>query len=672
MRSQFYFPSRPSNSRSCANPDPRVLALQMTHTNDLVSLALTNSALYTLAVPHIYARFDIVWPEGQTDMTESKSVDALTFGLSTLTLGSAFSRITRKLFYPGASPLNRFRDSKYAQYTRKFSLGNGPKEWVAEYMLTKESGKMLGTLVALAISRMINLETFVWDMPTGVLSDIFMALAMLGERTDDGECKLDRVWVRWHDNNGGLEASSSPNDALHGLGTSLPPGSILTPIGIHLPANASHPTPRPPISYAEHNVEYPTFSVLPPVKSLTVVDIDELSYLDELAVLVERSKDRLQELRIGIAPQAAHKDFVQTWDGPGLRQVDHKARWPGESVIGERRLGGVLGVLVAKVYDIKKRSSRHKEKHEAAKAAIPIPTTNVPAGYDTASSALIAGANLTDPTMTTGAGQSSKYASPPKAKSSTKQSSSRRKRLDGKLKLQTLGLERISLSMHVCRYAFDWSVLTSLTILDCLQHENLWKMLRKQFQPTPLPALGFGISTSSAAPPPPVPNAPMQYHLALKHLHTDVTSPALVAFLKETLAPNSLEVLFLQDRRRPKGPPQVTIKQLFAGPLKRHRASLKKLLLDSSGRWAQVGATVGPGAGAASVQDPSRWRNWVLPTDMLLYITSGRMAALTELSVALDHKDWVCFMCLFWSRLPLSLALSLFFFFFFFFFLSLS
>ena len=52
----------------------------------------------------------------------------------------------------------------FSQYTRKFSLGNGPSDWVQEYLITKEGGKMLGTLVALTVARMPNLETFIWDV----------------------------------------------------------------------------------------------------------------------------------------------------------------------------------------------------------------------------------------------------------------------------------------------------------------------------------------------------------------------------------------------------------------------------------------------------------------------------------------------------------------------------
>ena len=49
------------------------------------------------------------------------------------------------------------RGNYFSQFTKKFSLGNGPTEWVAEYLVTKDSGKMLGTLVALSVARMPNL-----------------------------------------------------------------------------------------------------------------------------------------------------------------------------------------------------------------------------------------------------------------------------------------------------------------------------------------------------------------------------------------------------------------------------------------------------------------------------------------------------------------------------------
>ncbi|KAM0322901.1 hypothetical protein ACHAQA_009243 [Verticillium albo-atrum] len=638
----------------------RLIVSEITHTNDLTSLALTNSTLHNLAVPHIYSRFDIVWPDAtQLAQSDSKSVDALTYGLSTLCLGSNFAVRAQKMFSPkrkgGPPPMARLHND-YARYIKKFSLGNGPDDWVAEYMITKESGKMLGTLVALAVAKMASLETFVWDMPTGVLSDIFMALASIQDRNPDEQPKLERVWVRWHDNSdaSASSASASPSSSMETQGV-VPIGSTLTPIGILIPSTASHPRPRAPIPFSESRVEFPTFSVLPPLKSLSVLDIDELSYLDELAIAIGSSHEKLEELRVGISVKAAHTDFVQTWDGPGLHQVDHNARWPGESTIGDRRLGGVLGVLVGKIYDIRRKSaSKSRVKGplapanpEAAPAsdaaAVVAGDAQAAPGQDIVqqvqSDPAVEGVDVTETPETTPLPTdqhqetvtAAEPTTPPdhtqaiSTKAHSDESSTIRKRLDGKLRLKSLELERVPLSIQVCTKAIDWTVLTSLIILECAQHETLWKVLRKQFQPTP-PATSANEHGGS---PKASHGTQLQYHLNVKKIHTDMASVPLINFIKDTLGPNSLEVFFLQDRRR-SVPPAVTISQIFKGAIKRHRSSLRKVLLDSSEYKAPHG----------NLPESFRWLNWTATTEMLLYMTSGRMGNLRELSMSLQYRDW--------------------------------
>ncbi|KAM0282471.1 hypothetical protein ACHAQH_002985 [Verticillium albo-atrum] len=635
----------------------RLIVNEITHTNDLTSLALTNSTLHNLAVPHIYSRFDIVWPDAtQLAQSDSKSVDALTFGLSTLCLGSSFAVRAQKMFSPtrkgGSPPMARLHND-YARYIKKFSLGNGPDDWVAEYMITKESGKMLGTLVALAVAKMASLETFVWDMPTGVLSDIFMALASIQDRNPEEQSKLERVWVRWHDNAdaSASSASASPSSSMETQGV-VPIGSTLTPIGILIPSTASHPRPRAPIPFSQSRVEFPTFSVLPPLKSLSVLDIDELSYLDELAVAIGSSHEKLEELRVGISAKAAHTGFVQTWDGPGLYQVDHDARWPGESTIGDRRLGGVLGVLVGKIYDIRRKSG------SKARAKAPLAPPNIDATPVSDAATVVGDDSLADagqetvqetipspdagaseataihlsspepveqPPTTTVAPEPSTISTPSHQEQSHPHDPTIRKRLDGKLRLKSLELERVPLSIQVCTKAIDWTVLTSLTILECAQHETLWKVLRKQFQPTPPATPGHEQESSLR----PSQGTQLQYHLNLKKIHTDMASVPLINFIKDTLEPNSLEVFFLQDRRR-SVPPAVTISQIFKGAIKRHRSSLRKVLLDSSEYKAPHG----------NLPESFRWLNWTATTEMLLYMTSGRMGNLRELSMSLQYRDW--------------------------------
>jgi hypothetical protein len=624
----------------------------------LTALALTHSALHNLAIPHIYSRFDIVWPDAHATTDPRTGVDALTYGLATLCMGDVFTEHEHGQSYIctncGASNtahcnhgLNlglrkgqRRLGNQYPQFTRKFSLGNGPADWVQEYLITKESGKMLGTLVALAVARMVNLETFVWDMPTGVLRDVWLALSSLQTRNAKEECRLERVWVRWHDNS---EATHiPPAQTSNTTSTSPATSNTMTSIGLLIPPGSISATSgqASTLSYSQSRVEYPTLSVLPPLKSLSVLDIDELDYLDEMSVLIAKSKGRLRELRVGISAKAVSRDFAMAWDGPDLHQIDHKAAWPGASTIGDRRLGGVLGVLLGRVFDIRKKQKTKTEKKQPEDVVATSTTfqhttapqmeSHVITPMDIQSDQLIqeytsqaAGtlggdkwiskqslistegilftpgiafnihggspSNVSDVTESnqditshlTGVepdladegslgalisateivAEVNGHSNAAVALESTVElplrrtqaqnqmqshfsegPSSERERLEGKLRLQTLELERIPLSVAVLQKAFDWSVLTNLTILDCAQHDRLWIMLRRHFQPSPLGLSHSSVKHGAAS--------SVQYHLNLKKIHTDAASPALISFLKETLAPNSLETLFLQDRRR--------------------------------------------------------------------------------------------------------------------------
>jgi hypothetical protein len=626
----------------------------VTHTNDLTALALTHSALHNLAIPHIYSRFDIVWPDAHATTDPRTGVDALTYGLATLCMGDIYPHQSRQQSFTctscgavnatecnhelklGLTNGQRRLGNQYPQFTRKFSLGNGPADWVQEYLITKESGKMLGTLVALAVARMVNLEAFVWDMPTGVLRDVWLALSSLPRWSSDEDCRLERVWVRWHDNSDPANATvAQPSGSAATTTPQMLSGSTMTAIGWTLPPGFTN-TPTAPRSYAQSPVEYPTLSVLPPLKSLSVLDIDELDYLDEMSVLIAKSKDRLRELRVGISQKAVTRDFAIPWDGQDLHQVDHKAQWPGASTVGEKRLGGVLGVLLGRVFDIRKKhrtpkpnrqdwstmppstSSPAEAPHNIAEVPFPIdtqtddsllnqtsqhlpfatpgnvewqenkvppflsealspasnfniqdqslpqasdelgytmplPTAQVDlthsdyhslntliSAHTPPSSASVPMHDMLQSSLITDLPLRRAPAQQARHKYFSNASSKERERLDGKLRLQTLELERIPLSVAVLQKGFDWCVLTNLTILDCTQHDRLWIMLRRHFQPSPTGATSSKHGSS----------ATLQYHLNLKKIHTDAATPSLISFLKETLAPNTLETLFLQDRRR--------------------------------------------------------------------------------------------------------------------------
>lgn len=96
---------------------------------------------------------------------------------------------------------------------------------------------------------------------------------------------------------------------------------------------------------------------------------------------------------------------------------------------------------------------------------------------------------------------------------------------------------------------------------------------------------------------------------------------AAISFLSETLAPDSLETLFLQGAAL-RSVQVIELGRVFRGPIRRHRTSLRKLLLDSA--WEEKG-----------------WRDWVLGQENVVYLTSEKMAGLKELTIFLHQRDWV-------------------------------
>ncbi|KAL8724701.1 MAG: hypothetical protein Q9181_006709 [Wetmoreana brouardii] len=628
---------------------------EITHTNDLTSLSLTCSALHGLATPWIYSRFDIVWPDTHNTSDSRQGVDALTHGLATLVMGevSLPAETNQKFTCTQCGALNvvesppsiankstwppRRRGNHYPQYTRKFSLGNGPDEWIKEYLIDRESGKMLGTLVALAVARMPNLETFVWDMPTGVLRDCWLALSSLG--------KLEKVWIRFHDNK---EIVAAPH-FVPGPGRKVP-GKLSSPIATRLEWSYSH-------------VEYPSFSVLPPLQSLNVLDIDEIAYVEEMSVLVERSIESLRELRVGIAPTVSLEGFasIAVSTESFSDDTDPSTTWKG-----------AIDLLMSKIYNNDQRKGQRLALSQLGENLRMTFPSDLPGSVQNASSKIHSAidpagvlsnlvmrpgpteipksptSNATTASLVVDSfldpGQP-KYvkatASNTVASCTDAESNARQLR---RLKLEHLELERVNLSVPVMLKTIDWSMVTTLTILNCDSHEQLWKAFRRTFTPRLISGASPGVSqpqsrrqsqvhlrSIASCEPSSIPTS--EYRLSLRRIHTNTISPALISFLRETLAPNSLEWLFLRDGgtvsseikiggRETYASP-VTVRSIFRGPLRRHKASLKKLMIDSS---------------SLSV---SGWRKWKWDRELLSYVFGGKMRALREVAFALDYKDWV-------------------------------
>jgi len=518
---------------------------------------------------------------------------------------------------------------------------------------------MLGTLVALAIARMRSLESFTWDMPTGVLSAVWDSLSSLGDHEDNRPCRLERVAVRWHDN------YADPHS---------PP--------VHTRDRAGNP--NPPLSAINH-VENPSFSILPALKSLSVLDIDEVQYLDELSVLIHRSVDKLRELRIGIASLAKHKEFNFVWEGDDVEQVDQANPVMSCITIGEKRLGGILGILTGMIYDLRSaepqtgRRNRLRRRSNAtigtsqvngvlngvsslsntssaAAANIDSPdsesvapsttsTTSSEDDVDDETSTIIehvqatpkaSSPNSTPPGNLSPATEHTQTTLPVRVRDAadTHHKSSieegKQPSLSQKLSLEIFELEDVQLSVPIMLNVIDWSVLTTLTLLRCLNHERLWKALRRQFPSDPSPTKQRYVSGTTGhilQPTRKLSSSDKTFKLNLKHIHTDTVSHSLISFIKETLRPNSLESVFFLHSSS--DPTSVSLDAIFNGVIRRHRTSLRKLLVDSGER----GSENLPGASVI-------WRQWMFNREMIKFL--GKMPCLKELGAALDSRDWVC------------------------------
>ncbi|KAL4909212.1 hypothetical protein BDW74DRAFT_146189 [Aspergillus multicolor] len=624
---------------------------EVTHTNDLTSLALTCSALHSLAVPQMYARFDIVWPDAFPQSDHPGGVDALSYGLATLVMGEDIFRevpvrhATRSCAQCECNnhqsdvqqgSVRVRRGNYFAQYTRKFSVGNGPPDWVQEYSVTKETGKMLGTLVALAVARMVNLETFIWDMPTGVVRDVWIALSSLADRPGH-ECRLENVWIRWHDN------SENTVRPLSGVPTT---SSLTLPETQHIlvpPATGSS------LFRKYGHVEYPSLSILPPLKNLSVLDIDEPSYLEEMAVLIGRSRDKLRELRVGISSKVCQAEWLKPQAGSHIEQGDSTTTsgWP--------RAGGVLGAILG--WPGRPTSETPLKAEEPVKADDDNTSGDVTMVTDSDTTVhtlteafsaqtldTTATPNLVEAQDIINAGNipnlspqgtqpiqiPTSKASRESSRKSSKATYSSTSTADRQLlKLEVLELERVPLSASVLLDTIDWTRITSLTILRCEGHEKLWRGLRRRFAPSAAPRTGSRHSSREED------RSQPEYALKIKHIHTDAVSPYLLLFIKDILRPDTLETVFLHGS--PLHDSAVHIEGIYRNVIRTHRASLSRLLVDSTER-----------SPAGLEMSNNRWRKWMFTREVITFITSGRMPKLKELSMTIDSRDWHYFL----QRLP--------------------
>ena len=538
-------------------------------------------------------------------------------------------------------------------------------------------------------------------MPTGILRDIWIALSSLADYQSP---KLEKLWVRLHDNRAALSEAEVTQTNTAPQTAQAVPGQA--------PALApTQGTPHqdfdfggvPRLVLARNPREEPNFSIMPPLRSLTVLDIDEIAYLEELSVLLERSIEKLRELRIGFAPI-----LYSSWNDreqPPLRYVVK---------------GGPIPLVMSKIYDYLGYLDRMTllPKYETESGQLtnsPSDTTGdpnppLPASTDASLVPNMSGAETTsnspddaNPGVLSGAPESkvpamnldaidpalfeegashesrempepqSKTERPPHemsqdpveaSETNTTLTSDQRSMTRGvlqetgladssvspsalkptrRLKLETLEIEKVTLHVITLYRTIDWTMLTSLTLLNCGGTENLWSCLQEKFPPRKTLVVSIPMQSTKKRgsqhrlrrmPSSETLSKTSEYPLNLRKIHTDHVSSTLISFLKHALAPDSLEWLFLQDTSMHGS--TVTLDAIYRGPLRRHRSSLTKVMIDS--------ASGAQGSRTRSVTA----RKWMLTREVLTFITGGKMSQIRELAMTIQYKDWHFFL----QRLP--------------------
>ena len=439
---------------------------------------------------------------------------------------------------------------------------------------------MLASLVALAVRRMHNLESFIWDMPTGVLREVWEALEVLGKGEHEASCRLERLWVRWHDNRQSDPAVTGDRRADHEDFDDEWPH----------PISASGVNARPrDVQRSIERVEHPTLSIVPPLKSLSVLEIDELAYLDEMSILIDRSKNRLRELRVSMARHVVKKDWVAPWEGDGAEDaIQRDADGTTHINSTRKRKGGVLGTVFSRALNSMQQAGNATSDPKPVDNAYSTldgqctqqdPAEQVSSRRNRDTQTRVAPLarrgpaprfveHLPDTALDRGIYNAYKY---------TDSLSSSRRSYQHPLPIEILELERVPLSVNVMQTSLDWTRLTELTLLGCEYSDKLWRALWHLYKPE---SLKQSMNDSSNPKTCSLPMDSSDYPLKLRKIHVDIISPVLMSFIKKALAPNTLEILFLQWAKTHWS--NVTVEQIVRGPLRRHRASLQKLVIDSN------------------------------------------------------------------------------------------
>ncbi|KAM0280908.1 hypothetical protein ACHAQH_003797 [Verticillium albo-atrum] len=274
---------------------------------DLICLALVSKHFRDLAAAQLYRNFHIVFPD-EDDPAFDSPIDSLAAGLETFATS----------------------DYNYARYLRDMSLDTlsaGEKAECAykPYLYSASCGKFLNTLLLITLRQAKSLETFTWNIRVELSRPVYKALHQISSlkhlhlRLQAGPSLFEIPPPLPYS----MTAAPQPNPPInnwHSAPMSLPPPPP-PPAGL-LPGMASLsyasppviPPPMPPAPKVQPPKskrkpptanEPATLSGFKKLKSLAVLDIDNLDLVSEIKNCVESSSLTLNKLKLSFSPSLA-------------------------------------------------------------------------------------------------------------------------------------------------------------------------------------------------------------------------------------------------------------------------------------------------------------------------------------------------------------------------------
>ena len=270
---------------------------------DLICVALVSKRFHELASAQLYRNFHIIFPDDD-DLAYDSPIDGLAGGLDTFTTS----------------------EYNYAQHLRDLSmdtLSAGVKGEISyqPYLYSASCGKFLNTLLYLTLKRAKSLEVFRWNIRVELSRQVYRELHRIPS--------LRKVHLRMQAGESyympppPLPSSTdnhapAPDPGHHWTDGSLPP-TLPSTTSLPLSPYATvvselHSTLIPPskqlpkskIAKRGSSFQEPsTLSGFKNLKSLLVLDIDDLDIMTELKACIQKSSTTLKELQLSLSESLA-------------------------------------------------------------------------------------------------------------------------------------------------------------------------------------------------------------------------------------------------------------------------------------------------------------------------------------------------------------------------------